>query len=230
MSEFVEVFKMVLENPSPLVICVVVPVLVIYKSRDLLDIFFQLKDINKKRIIQRLEETKTLSEKNYLDSSLNRNYDRLCEEAQIHAIIGCRYCSKEMAKYILTRKNISRAIRIYHRVKDNVEVKDGKIIPITPMKNWRIKLNSYGGIFFYISFILLGAAPFILVMMGKLFKVNMSLSSSYYLDAFIIFSLFFIMGFISLYQSLKPEFSALFCELEANEIDLIICDSEDKAA
>ncbi|WP_171501081.1 hypothetical protein [Acinetobacter wanghuae] len=60
--------------------------------------------------------------------------------------------------------------------------------------------------------------------------MNMSLSSSYYLDASIIFSLFFIMGFISLYQSLKPEFSALFCELEANEIDLTICDSEDKAA
>ncbi len=202
MSDFVEVFKMVLENPSPLVICVVVSVLVIYKSRDLLDIFFQLKDINKKRIIQRLEETKTLSEKNYLDSSLNRNYDRLCEEAQIHAIIGCQDCSKEMAQYIMSRKNISGTIRIYHQVKDRIKIKAGEVVPCKIRSEKRIKTYKFLG---WLTYWILGC-------IGTLF-LTFSIKTNIWNGVFIYASLL-IVGLVIVIQSVKIDLAKLFCELE----------------
>lgn len=149
MSEFVEIFKLFLESKSPFVISVSLSILVIYKSKDLLDIFFQIKDMKKKRIIEKFEETKNCNEKNYLDSFLNQNYERLCEEAQLHAIIGCQYCSKEMAQYILTRKSISGAIRIYHRVKDEVKVKDGSAIPTKYRSDRKIKFYKFVGLGLY---------------------------------------------------------------------------------
>lgn len=230
MSEFVEIFKIILENPSPLMIGAVVSILFIYKSKDLLEIFFQIKDIKKKRIIQKLEETKNLYEMNYLNSNLKKNYERLCEEAQIHAIIGCQFCSKEMAEYIMSRKNISRAVRIYHRIMDEVQVKDGKIVPVVVMKKWRIKLNSYGGIFFYVSTILIGAAPFLLVVIGRFIKANLDLSPTYYVDASMNFLILFVMGFFFLYQSLKPECTEIFCNLEPSDKAMESDESINKAA
>lgn len=230
MSELVEIFKIVLENPSPLFMGMFVSVLVIYKSKDILGVFFDIKDMKKKRIIQKLEENKTLSEMNYLNPNLKTHYERLCEEAQIHAIIGCQYCSKEMAQYIMSRKNISCAIRVYHRIRDEVEVRAGSVVPVVRMKSWRIKLNSYGGIFFYVMSILLGAAPFLLVIVATLTKAKMVLSPHYYLDASVNFLSLFLLAFFFLYQSVKPKLSEKFCNLEENEKILKNTDAIDKAA
>jgi hypothetical protein len=230
MSEFVEILKIVLEKPEPLVIGMFMSIFLIYRSKNIIEVFFDIKDMKKKRIIQKFEDNKSLYEMNYLNSSLKNHYERLCEEAQIHAIIGCQYCSKEMAEYILSRKNISRAIRIYHRIMDEVQVKEGRIVPVIAMNNWRIKLNSYGGIFFYVITIFIGASPFLLVLTGKFLKAQLVLPPNYYLEAFIYFVLSLLIGFFFLYESLKPEFTDIFCTLEMKENDLTINPSNEKAA
>ena len=216
MSELAEIIKIIIANPSPTIILLVILGFIIYKFKELLHIFLDIKDFNKKRLIQKFEETHNLQDKSFLDDQLKHNYQRLCEESQLHAIIGCQYCSKEMAHYILNRKNISRAIRIYHRIKDNIEFEGDEVKPIVMMKQWRVELNYYIGMLFYFIFCIVGATPFLLPLIAKIMKLEMVVSTSYYSSALIIFLMFFIMGCISLYQGLKPKFCHLFCELEEN--------------
>ncbi len=139
MSELVELIKVVLANPSSSIAITAICGFLIFKVKDLLQIFLDIKDLNKKRLMQKFEETYTFHEKNFLSSELKMNYERLCEEAQIKALIGCPYCSKEIAQYILSRKHITRAIRIYHRIKDEIKIENEMVLPNLVMPNWRIK-------------------------------------------------------------------------------------------
>ncbi|MFV5491996.1 hypothetical protein [Acinetobacter sp. ASP199] len=119
---------------------------------------------------------------------------------------------------------------LYHRIDNDIEVKDGRIVPIKQMESWRIKLNSYAGLVFYIGLTLFGASPFILIGIAKLFRQKLELSMSFYMDATFMFIAFFILGVFCLYQSLKPEFAALFCQLEANENEKIEIVENNQAA
>ena len=139
MSELVELIKVVLANPSSSIAITAICGFLIFKVKDLLQIFLDIKDLNKKRLMQKFEETYTFHEKKFLSSELKMNYERLCEEAQIKALIGCPYCSKEIAQYILSRKHITRAIRIYHRIKDEIKIENEMVLPNLVMPNWRIK-------------------------------------------------------------------------------------------
>ncbi|MFV5491995.1 hypothetical protein [Acinetobacter sp. ASP199] len=110
MSELISLVNTVISNPSPAILITIGFIAMIYKSRVLLQFFLDIKDLNKKRLMQKFEENHQLQEKNYLSRAFKDDYSRLCEEQQLQAIVGCQYCSKEMAQYILTRKNISRAL------------------------------------------------------------------------------------------------------------------------
>lgn len=217
MSELVELIKVVLANPLSSIVIAAICGFLIFKVKDLLQIFLDIKDLNKKRLMQKFEETYTFHEKNFLSSELKTNYERLCEEAQIKALIGCPYCSKEMAQYILSRKHITRAIRIYHRIKDDVEFEDGRLVPKFFMQDWRIKLNNYVGTFFYIIIILIGAIPYFLIPVSSILKIQIGFSGQYYIDAVLFFIALLIPAFFVLIQSLKPEFTKIFCELEEQQ-------------
>lgn len=226
MSEFVELIKVVIANPSSSIVVFAICGFLIFKVKDLLQIFLDIKDLNKKRLMQKFEETYTFHEKNFLSSELKINYERLCEEAQIKALIGCPYCSKEMAQYILSRKHITRAIRIFHRIKDEVKIENGRVVPNLVMPNWRIKLNVYAGTFFYIIIILIGAIPYLLIPVSSMLKIKLGISGQYYIDAILFFIALLIPAFFVLIQSLKPEFTKVFCELEAQPTDEVERKSE----
>lgn len=217
MSELVELIKVVLANPSSSIAITAICGFLIFKVKDLLQIFLDIKDLNKKRLMQKFEETYTFHEKNFLSSELKMNYERLCEEAQIKALIGCPYCSKEIAQYILSRKHITRAIRIYHRIKDEIKIENEMVLPNLVMPNWRIKLNSYAGTFFYIIIILIGAIPYFLIPVSSILKIQIGFSGQSYIDAVLFFIALLIPAFFVLIQSLKPEFTKIFCELEAQQ-------------
>lgn len=217
MSELVELIKVVLANPSSSIVITAICGFLIFKVKDLLQIFLDIKDLNKKRLMQKFEETYTFHEKNFLSSELKMNYERLCEEAQIKALIGCPYCSKEMAQYILSRKHITNAIRIYHRIKDEIEINDGIISPKIMMREWRIKLNKYAGYCFYFFLSFIGLTPMILAVTGVFSKVQVIFNGLYFWGAILIFIVLFIPAFLILNQSLKPELTRIFCELEAQQ-------------
>jgi hypothetical protein len=219
MSEFVELIKVVIENPSSSIVVFAICGFFIFKVKDLLQIFLDIKDLNKKRLMQKFEETYIFHEKNFLSSELKVNYERLCEEAQIKALIGCPYCSKEMAQYILSRKHITRAIRIYHRIKDNIKIENEMILPNLVMPNWRIKLNKYVGYCFYFFLSFIGLTPMILVVAGVFPNVQVFFNGQYFLAAILIFIVLFIPAFLILNHSLKPEFTKTFCELEAQNAE-----------
>ena len=56
-------------------------------------------------------------------------------------------------------------------------------------------------------------------------KVKLGISRQNYIDAILFFIAFLIPVFIVLIQSLKPEFTKVFCELEAQPTD----EAEDKS-
>lgn len=233
MTDLVELFKLVISNPSSSIVVLAVCGFLIFKVQDLLQIYFDVKDLNKKRLMQKFEETYTFHEKNFLSTNLKVNYERLCEEAQLKALIGCQYCSKEMAQYILSRKDITRAIRIYHRIKDEIKIKNGIVVPNFIMPSWRIKLNTYAGIVFYVLIILLGASPLLLVALANILKIKADFDGQYYLNGFLFLSAFVIPAIFTLVQSFKPEFAQRFCELESqfkNELESEIVEIEDKVA
>ena len=226
MSEFVELIKVVIANPSSSIVVFAICGFLIFKVKDLLQIFLDIKDLNKKRLMQKFEETYIFHEKNFLSSELKINYERLCEEAQIKALIGCPYCSKEMAQYILSRKHITRAIRIFHRIKDEVKIENGMVVPNLVMPSWRIKLNVYAGEAFYFVFIFIGAIPMILAVIGIFLKDKNVFDAQYYINALLFFVMLGIPAFFVLIQSLKPEFTKIFCELEAQPTDEVERKSE----
>ena len=213
MSEFIELVKVVIQNPSSSLVFIAIGGFLLFKIKDLLQIFLDIKDLNKKRLMQKFEETHTFHQRSFLSHDMNVNYERLCEEAQLKALIGCPYCSKEMAEYILSRKHITRAIRIYHRVKDYVEFENGVLRNKLSMPNWRIKINSIGGSIFYFLIAALGIVPFLFGFAHSIFGGSKGLEVDFYLSSVLIFGSLILIGFYILLVSMKPELSKLFCDL-----------------
>ncbi|WP_216936845.1 MULTISPECIES: hypothetical protein [unclassified Acinetobacter] len=203
-------------NPSPSIVFILVAGFTIYKAQALLTGFLTIKDLNKKRLIQKFEETYVFHEKNFLNSELKLNYERLCEESQLKALIGCQYCSKEMANYILSRETITEAIRIYHRIKDDIKIEESVITPQKIMSDKRIKLNYYAGVGFYFSLSSLGLLPFLIMVSMNFFNLKASINSDVFMNAWVNAIFLFIVGFVLLYQGFKPTLVKRFCELKSN--------------
>jgi hypothetical protein len=173
MPEFLEILKIVPAISSPSLIVIVIMIFFLYQAKNILAGFFAIKDFYQKRLLQKLEDTYRFNQDQIVDSLFKDQYRRLCEEAQFKAVIGCEYCSKEMAQYILSRKDISRAIRIYHRVKDDIEFKNGQVVPKIKMATWRIKTISYLGIGLYVIYGLISLLP-VLFLFFQMFTVSSS--------------------------------------------------------
>ncbi|MFW1754758.1 hypothetical protein [Acinetobacter wanghuae] len=164
MSELVELSKLIIENKSSSLIGLIIVVFIILKAQPILDTIITIRDLNKKRLIQRFEEAYRLHDKKMLEGDLKESYQRLCYETQMRAIIGCSHCSKELANYIFTREDISKAIFVYHRVKDYIKVENGEVLPKKQMSKFRIKLNDYAGTVFYFLIASFGLLPIFLYM------------------------------------------------------------------
>lgn len=117
-SEVIELTKFIADVKSTPLLMLCVFLLILFKSRSFIYFFLELKDLSKKRLLEKFEQESKLKDQNFLSQELKIDYLRYCEELQIHTIIGDRYCRPKMAAYILSRENISDAITKYLRVKD----------------------------------------------------------------------------------------------------------------
>lgn len=221
MQEFIELLKFALENSSPAIIILCVLVVIIFKSKNILYSILEFKDLAKKRLIQKHEEFANYHDKNFMNLSLKNDYLRLCEESQIQALIGCRYCTMELAVYILSRKDVTTAISLYHRVKGDVRVSGVDIIPRVKMNDSRVNMNMIFGAIFYFSLCFFAFLPLLIPMVAKLFNVELQVD----LNWKIIVALFlYVVGIFSialliLNESLKPKMARKFCSLEKSVRD-----------
>lgn len=129
MNEFLELVKMLFNSSSPALIFFTIIIALCYKAKSILYNFLDIKDLSKKRLIQKYETVSNFKNNNSFQNTLNINFDRLCEESQLQALIGCKYCSKEIAEYIFSRKNISLAIMTYNRVKNDLTFLESVTMP-----------------------------------------------------------------------------------------------------
>lgn len=220
MSDIIELLKLALEHPSPAFIFTLVILFIIVKSKNILYSILEFKDLTKKRLIQKYEEAANFKDKNFLTNELEKDYLRLCEETQIKALIGCRFCSKEMATFILSRKDILSTISLYHRIKSEVKIEGGHVVPKIKMGKLRINFNIFFGFIFYMGISILAFSPLLLPMFSQIIfnqPMNLNLDWKIILAVtFIIISLFSVALFI-LNESLKPKFTKNFCELSSNK-------------
>lgn len=216
MQETIELMKLAIEHSSPAVIILCVMIFLGFKSKAILYTILEFKDLVKKRLIQKHEEIINFNENFFLSSFLKDDYLRLCEESQIKALIGCHYCTKEIASYILSRKDITNAISTYHRVKGEIEVIGVDVMPKVRMGNFRIKFNILGGFIFYMLISFIAFLPLLIPAFSKLFNLQFNLNFNWQIFIALILyvvGLFSVALFI-LNESLKPQFARKFCNLE----------------
>ncbi|MFR9679239.1 MULTISPECIES: hypothetical protein [unclassified Acinetobacter] len=220
MQDIIELLKIAIESSSPTFIFTIFILAIVFKSKNILYGILEFKDLTKKRLIQKHEEAARFNDKNFLTSQLNKDYLRLCEESQIKALIGCRFCSKEMALFILSRKDISSTIILYHRVKAEIEIINGNIVPKNKMNEFRIKFNIFFGFIFYMILSMLAFSPLLLPMFSDLlFKHPIALNLDWKIvlaTGFFMIVIFSTALFI-LNESLKPRFTKRFCDLNPEE-------------
>lgn len=163
-SEVIELTKYLTEKNSSSVIILCIILILAFKSRSLVYFFLEIKDLGKKRLLEKFERESKLKEHTFLSKDLNNDYLRYCEELQLHTIIGDKDCAPTMATYILSRENISDAISKYLRIKDIIKYDDVKKRPMTctNFSKKREKLNAFGGFIFYLLFVFLAVSPYFL--------------------------------------------------------------------
>lgn len=215
MQETIDLFKLALEYSSPAFIFLAILTAITFKAKSILYSFIEIKDLSKKRLIQKYETLSNFTEKSFLQSPLKENYQRLCEESQIHALIGCQYCSKDIANFILSRKDINNALNTYHRVKNEIIVKNSVVTPKHKFGKFRINFNLFFGNIFYITLSILAFLPLLFPSLSIIF--NTPLNINFNLDIFIGLTLYIISIFsfalFLLNESFKPKLAKIFCEL-----------------
>lgn len=216
MQETIELMKLAIEHSSPTVIILCVMLFLGFRAKIILYTILEFKDLVKKRLIQKYEQIVNFNEKNFLTSPLKEDYLRLCEESQIKALIGCQFCTKDIAIYILSRKNINNAINIYHRIKGDIEVVGVDIVPKNKMGSFRIKFNAFCGFIFYMIISMVAFSPILLPASSKLFnfQFNVNLDWKIMLSLGFYIVLLFSVALFVLYAGLKPQFVKIFCNLE----------------
>lgn len=150
----------------------------------------------------------------------------------MRAIIGCSHCSKELATYILTREDISKAIYVYHRVKDYIKVENGEVLPKKKMSKFRIKLNDYAGRCFYFLIAGLGLLPIFLYMVLNLLGNKIDVGFDFFISAFFSALMALLIGFHILNLSYKPFLTDVFCNYKkyASESKSNVEESEESKA
>lgn len=225
-SEIIELTKYLAEAKSSSALLLFGFCIILFKSRSFIYFFLELKDLSKKRLLEKFEQESKLKDQNFLSQELKIDYLRYCEELQIHSIIGDRYCRPKMAAYILSRENISDAITKYLRVKDIVKYDDFKNRPVTTSKfnKFREKLNAIIGFILYISLASLALSPYFLYTLtskeDQLIIIS-KLTLPHILVLIILAIILFYFAVLSLISGLKPTIANKFCNLPCkNEIHI----------
>lgn len=217
-SEIVELTKYLTEKNSSSVIILCIILILVFKSRSLVYFFLELKDLGKKRLLEKFERESKLKDQTFLSQDLNNDYLRYCEELQLHTIIGDKDCTPTMAAYILSRENISDAISKYLRIKDIIKYDDVKRRPVTctNFSKKREQLNAFGGFIFYLLFVFLAVSPyFLFTLLSKeeqQILIN-KLTLSQVIVLILLFIIFLYFAVSTLISGLKPRLANNFCSL-----------------
>lgn len=162
-QDAIEATDFIQKNPSPLIIFLFITILIAFKGKDILYFFYEIRDLSKTRLINKLKteiEISEIHENQEIKTLLIPYYNEL----QLQAIIGDPKCSSHIAKYILTRDEIHLAISRYKSSKNLIIFNSTHIHPILDGKfpAWRIHLNWIVGLIVYLFFSFFAAAPYFL--------------------------------------------------------------------
>ncbi|MGF2881863.1 hypothetical protein VSN93_17675 [Acinetobacter johnsonii] len=220
-QEALETTKFFLENPSPFVIVLFVFILVAYKGRDLLYFFFELRDLSKKRLIDKLKTEIEIADLYDGNDDLKTTLAPYFSELQLQATVGDSACTKQMANYLLTREEVGTAIRRYKSTKSLLIWDNQKKIPKFDgyFPAWRIHLNWFVGLLVYLFFSLLSAFPYFYYSLlssekqkALLHKVTFGSISLIVLYSIILF----IAGFVILNEGIKPLWARRLCKMKSH--------------
>lgn len=215
MNETIDLLKFAVENASPIVIFICCVVFIGYKARSILYFSLEMKDLARKRLIQKHEEYIKFDKDIFSTPLLQDNYKRLCEQSQIQALIGCSLCTPQIAAYILSRKDIINTIRKYHRIRSEITINGVDLVPKVKMGKFRIWFNVAMGFVFYMILAMSAFLPLFIPALNSIYDQPLTLN----FDWKIIIGLFFytitsmIFALIILNESLKPKLAKEFCNL-----------------
>ncbi|MFX3621464.1 MAG: hypothetical protein ACE3JT_09560 [Acinetobacter radioresistens] len=217
-SDVIDTTTFLLKDSSPLVIFIFLTILVAYKGQNIINFFFEVKDLPKNRLVKKLKTEIEIGEVESGNSELKKLLGHYYKELQLQALIGDPNCSIDLAQYILTRQEIYLAISRYKISKDLIIFDQKKLKPIMSGKfpAWRIHTNWIVGLLIYLVTSLISALPYLyysfLDSTSQLSVLkNLSLLHIIILAIFSIFV--FIAGFFCLTEGLKPLKARRFCEM-----------------
>lgn len=226
--EALETTKFFIENPSPFVIVLFVFILVAYKGRDLIYFFFELRDISKKRLIDKLKTEIEIADLYDGNNDLKSTLTQYLSEIQLQATIGDSTCSKQMAHYLLTREEVGIAIQRYKSTKSLLTWDNLKQLPKFDGRfpAWRIHLNWFVGLLIYLFFSFLAALPYFYYSLLNTKQQALLLQKISFgnVTLIILYSLIlFIAGFMFLNEGIKPLWARRLCEMKSqNEQEIHI--------
>ncbi len=211
-----EIIGLIKDESSPIIICAVICIYISHQFKPILYNFLEIKDLKRKRLIENHQKNLSLNLGEFLDEVNKRGYFRLCEEQFFQALIGCDVCDKKIASYILTRHDVAKAVKIYHRVKYDIKVDNsGNIASKKSHNELMSKIIEILGVTLYFLLSFFAFIPFFIPIMlswiGIQFNINWQLLP---LLLFYMFSLFGGALFI-LNESKQPKRIKEFCNLEA---------------
>ena len=226
--EALETTKFFLENPSPFVIVLFLFILVAYKGRDLLYFFFELRDLSKKRLIDKLKTEIEIANLYDGNDDLKKTLAPYFSELQLQATVGDSACTKQMANFLLTREEVGIAIRRYKSTKNLLVWDNQKKIPKfdSCFPAWRIHLNWLVGFLVYLLFSFLAAFPYFYYSVLSTEKQKALLHKATFgsVSMIILYSIIlFITGFVILNEGIKPLWARRLCKMKSqNEPEIHI--------
>lgn len=211
-----EIINLIKEESSPIVICAAICIYISHQFKLILYNFFEIKDLRKKRLINSHKENLSLNVGEVLDEVNRRGYLRLCEEQFFQALIGCDVCDKKIASYILTRHDVTKAVKIYHRVKYDIKIDNsGKMSSKKPHNEFISKIIEILGVILYYFLSFFAFIPLFIPIICS--WIGIQLNINWQLLPLVFFYMFSLFGgaLFMLNKSKKPKRIKEFCNLEA---------------
>lgn len=122
-----------------------------------------------------------------------------------------------MAEYLLSREDITHAIRLYHRVKDHVEFNDGHIVAQKKISIWRIKAVYWSGILLYIVFALVALLPLLILIFQVFTNPISSVSFENFIMVLLKSIIIFSGGLFLMYMGMIPDAIKYFYEFKQHQ-------------
>lgn len=221
-QEALETTKFFLDNPSPFVVVLFIVILIGYKGKDLLSFFLEIRDLSKKRLIEKLKTEIEIANLCDSNNDLKSTLAPYLSELQLQATIGDSTCSKQMAHYLLSREEVGTAIQRYKSTKSLLTWDNLKQLPKFDGRfpAWRIHLNWCVGLLIYLFFSFLAALPYFYYSLLNTKQQALLLQKISFgnVTLIILYSLIlFIAGFMFLNEGIKPLWARRLCEMKSQK-------------